>query len=69
MGIQTKTRVLRVRTGLCAGEAVEQSFSSPAEALGTVVSLYQTAAQVANGALTNPEALKLLMDYLPKANG
>lgn len=68
MGIHTEIIALRVRTGLCAGEAAEQSFTTPADALGTAVSLYQTAAQVANGALTNPDALKLFMDYLPKAN-
>lgn len=68
MGIQTGTKVLRVRTGLRAGEAAELSFTTPADALGTAVGFYQTAAQVANGALTNPEALKLFMDYLPKAN-
>jgi len=68
--MDTKTRVaaLPVRTGLRAGESPELDLSNPIAALSNAFDLYQTATQVANNALVDPDALKLFMNYLPSAN-
>ncbi|MCZ7553690.1 MAG: hypothetical protein M5U05_14080 [Anaerolineales bacterium] len=68
MDTQTKATALHVRTDLRAGESAELNLNNPVAALGSAVDLCQTAAQVANNALTDPDALKSFINYLPAAN-
>lgn len=57
-----------VRTDLLSGESTAPTGANPVNALNKAWEIYQTANQVAENALTDPNALKLFMNYLPSAN-
>jgi hypothetical protein len=59
---------MHVRTNLVSGETTPTTLPSPVDALNTAVDLYQTASNVVGNALTDPNALKLFMNYLPPAD-
>jgi hypothetical protein len=59
---------MQVRTNIYSGETQIPPIESPLEALDAVMNLYQTANSVVQNALTDPNALKLFIGFIPPAD-
>lgn len=59
---------MHVRTNINAGDQTETAVVDRTDPFSTAIDLYKTANTIVENSLTDPNALKLLMNYLPPAN-